>query len=162
MYSEVAWVIVSSGTQFRPQIILDPDYLPDCLSVSCDYRVWNFQISKLVFLCCDEKCFVLYVLMKGIWRLIVQNLRIINKEVFRIILGMFKTSYSRCYFRERIANFNSTLTKFNSQNILLQTAYVKLSSFSWNKTTDIRMSFASGSQKTYVKIWKTLHVAMLI
>ena len=39
MYSEVAWVIVSSGTQFRPQIILDPDYLPDCLSVSCDYRV---------------------------------------------------------------------------------------------------------------------------
>ena len=25
MYSEVAWVLVSSGTQ----IILDPDYLPD-------------------------------------------------------------------------------------------------------------------------------------
>ena len=34
MYSEVAWVLISSGTQVRSQIILDPDYLPDYLSVS--------------------------------------------------------------------------------------------------------------------------------
>ena len=27
MTSEVAWVLVSSGTQVQPQIILDPDYL---------------------------------------------------------------------------------------------------------------------------------------
>ena len=37
MYSEVAWVLVSSGTQVQPQIILDPDYLPDYFSVSYDY-----------------------------------------------------------------------------------------------------------------------------
>ena len=37
MYSEVAWVLVSSETQVQPQIILDPDYLPDYLSVSYDY-----------------------------------------------------------------------------------------------------------------------------
>ena len=37
MYSEVAWVLVSSGTQFQPQIILDPDYFLDHLSVSYDY-----------------------------------------------------------------------------------------------------------------------------
>ena len=37
MYSEVAWVLVSSEIQFRPQIILYPDYVPDYLSVSCDY-----------------------------------------------------------------------------------------------------------------------------
>ena len=37
MYSEVAWVLVSSGTQFQPQIILDPDYCLDHLSVSYDY-----------------------------------------------------------------------------------------------------------------------------
>ena len=37
MYAEVAWVLVSSGTQVQPQIILDPDYLPDYLSVSYDY-----------------------------------------------------------------------------------------------------------------------------
>ena len=36
-YAEVAWVLVSSGTQFQSQIILDPDYLPGYLSVSDDY-----------------------------------------------------------------------------------------------------------------------------
>ena len=34
---EVAWVLVSLGTQVQPQIILNPDYLPDYASVSCDY-----------------------------------------------------------------------------------------------------------------------------
>ena len=33
MYSEVAWVLVSSGTHVQPQIILDPDYIADYLSV---------------------------------------------------------------------------------------------------------------------------------
>ena len=37
MYAEVAWVLVSSGTQVQPQIIIDPDYLPDYLSISYDY-----------------------------------------------------------------------------------------------------------------------------
>ena len=41
MYAEVAWVLVSSGTQVQPEIILDPDYLPDYLSVSCDYDKKN-------------------------------------------------------------------------------------------------------------------------
>ena len=35
--SDVAWVLVPSGTQVQPQIILDPDCLPDYLSVSYDY-----------------------------------------------------------------------------------------------------------------------------
>ena len=37
MYAEAAWVLVSSETQFQPQITLDPDYLPDYPSVSYDY-----------------------------------------------------------------------------------------------------------------------------
>ena len=37
MYAEVAWLLVSLGTQVQPQVILDPDYLPDYLSVSYDY-----------------------------------------------------------------------------------------------------------------------------
>ena len=37
MYAEVAWVLVSSRTQVQPQVILDPDYLRDNLSVSYDY-----------------------------------------------------------------------------------------------------------------------------
>ena len=41
MYAEVAWVLVSSGTQVQPQIILDPDYLPDYLSISYDYALNN-------------------------------------------------------------------------------------------------------------------------
>ena len=36
---EVAWVLISSGIQVQPQIILDLDYLPDYLSVSYDYDV---------------------------------------------------------------------------------------------------------------------------
>ena len=31
MNFEVAWVLVSSGTQVQTQLILDPDYLPDYL-----------------------------------------------------------------------------------------------------------------------------------
>ena len=37
MYADVAWVLVSSGTQVQPQVILNPDYLPDYLSVSYNY-----------------------------------------------------------------------------------------------------------------------------
>ena len=38
MYAEVAWVLVSLGTQVQLQVILDPDYLPDYPSVSYDYE----------------------------------------------------------------------------------------------------------------------------
>ena len=37
MNSEVAWVLLSSGTQVQSQIMLDPDYLPAYPSVSYDY-----------------------------------------------------------------------------------------------------------------------------
>ena len=44
MYAGVAWVLVSSGTQVQPQVILSLNYLPDYLSVSYDY-VWNRTIE---------------------------------------------------------------------------------------------------------------------
>ena len=37
MNSGEAWVLLSSGSQVQPQIMLDPDYPPDYLSVSYDY-----------------------------------------------------------------------------------------------------------------------------
>ena len=37
MYSEVAWIQVSLGNHVKLLIILDPDYPPDYLSISCDY-----------------------------------------------------------------------------------------------------------------------------
>ena len=37
MYTDAAWVLVSSGTQFQPQIILDPGNLPGYRSVSYNY-----------------------------------------------------------------------------------------------------------------------------
>ena len=37
MYSEVAWVLVSSRTQVQPQLILNPDYLLECRSTSYGY-----------------------------------------------------------------------------------------------------------------------------
>ena len=37
MNFEVAQILVSLETQVHPQIILDPDFLPDYLSISYDY-----------------------------------------------------------------------------------------------------------------------------
>ena len=45
MNSEVAWVLVSWGTQVKPQIILEPDYLPDYLSVSYDYVLTKKRVD---------------------------------------------------------------------------------------------------------------------
>ena len=47
MHSEVAWVQVFSGTQVQPQIILEPDYLPDYISVSYDYGFKNRLLELL-------------------------------------------------------------------------------------------------------------------
>ena len=41
MYAEIAWVLVSSETQVPSQVILDPDYLPDYLSVFYDIESLN-------------------------------------------------------------------------------------------------------------------------
>ena len=50
MNSEVSWVLISSGTQVHPQIILDPDYLLDDLSVSynCDFSKY-YQNDKMTW-----------------------------------------------------------------------------------------------------------------
>ena len=37
MYAEVAWVLLSSGTQVRLQITPNPDHFPDYLSVFYEY-----------------------------------------------------------------------------------------------------------------------------
>ena len=48
MYSEVAWVLVSSETQVQLQIILEPEYLPDYLSVSFKPNYGNKRLLVLV------------------------------------------------------------------------------------------------------------------
>ena len=57
MNSEVAWVLVSSGTQVQLQIILDPDYLSDYLSVSCDYDK-KYEIKENVIVLKRKKMFL--------------------------------------------------------------------------------------------------------
>ena len=47
MYSEVAWVLVSSGTQVHPQRILNLDYLRDYPSVSYDYEITKKYIRTV-------------------------------------------------------------------------------------------------------------------
>ena len=47
MYAEVDWTLVSLGTQVQPQVIFDPDYLPDYISISYDYT----GIDKLYWYC---------------------------------------------------------------------------------------------------------------
>ena len=54
MHTEVAWVLVSSGTQVQSQIIPDPDYLTDYLSVSYDYVIihfWDKPYQEINFKC---------------------------------------------------------------------------------------------------------------
>ena len=46
MNSEVAWVLVSLGTQAQPQIMLDPDHLSDYLYVFSDYVKSNHIFCK--------------------------------------------------------------------------------------------------------------------
>ena len=53
MHAEVAWLILSSGTQVQSQIMLDPNYLPNYPSVSYDYGVSN--LSKKVHFNSDHK-----------------------------------------------------------------------------------------------------------
>ena len=53
MYAEVAWALVSSGTQVQPQITPDPDYL----SVSYDYGLDSqFEIKhRKIRMSCQQK-----------------------------------------------------------------------------------------------------------
>ena len=46
--SEIAWVLVSSGTQVQPQIILNPDYLPDYLPISYDYGLRDYEVETVL------------------------------------------------------------------------------------------------------------------
>ena len=52
MYAEVAWVLASSGTQVQPQIILDPDYLPDYLPFLMTMFLHRHTLSVY------DKCYV--------------------------------------------------------------------------------------------------------
>ena len=53
IYAEVAWALVSSGTQVQPQITPDPDYL----SVSYDYGLDSqFEIKyRKIRMSCQQK-----------------------------------------------------------------------------------------------------------
>ena len=49
MYAEVAWVLVSSGTQVKPQVILDPNYLPDYPFLAYDYDFCNSVNNQTIY-----------------------------------------------------------------------------------------------------------------
>ena len=48
-YAEITWELVSSVTHVQLQIILDPEYLPDYLSVSSDYDIREHASLRYVF-----------------------------------------------------------------------------------------------------------------
>ena len=63
MFAEVAWVLVSLGTQVQTQIILDPDYLPDYPFVSYDYdliEALHFQLMNQNLLCNSIDCILTF------------------------------------------------------------------------------------------------------
>ena len=49
MTCEVAWVLVSSGTQIQQQIILDSDYIPEYLTVSYNYDNCHKRVRGIKF-----------------------------------------------------------------------------------------------------------------
>ena len=59
MYAEVAWVLVSSETHVQPQIILDPDYLPNYPFVYYDYD-YNSN-GKIASKSCHRKRSIYFV-----------------------------------------------------------------------------------------------------
>ena len=54
------------------------------------------------------------------------------------------------FFCRRITKYQHKINDFKSKNILLENTSGKLSSFNLNKATDVRVTFFTGSQKTYV------------
>ena len=56
-YTEVAWVLISSETQVQPQIIPDPDYLPDYLPFFYDYDIINTDHTLNFITCVIQKQF---------------------------------------------------------------------------------------------------------
>ena len=58
MYSKVAWVLLSSGTQVQPQVILDPAYLPNYLSVSYGYGLKSYIYRSSHWKCSIKKLFL--------------------------------------------------------------------------------------------------------
>ena len=63
MYVDVAWVLVSLETQVKPQILLDPDYLPDYLFVSDDYGITMItRQNDPIFLICSLSSIRWYIL----------------------------------------------------------------------------------------------------
>ena len=59
MYSELAWVLVSSGTQVPQQIVFDLDYLPDYFSVAYDYGMACLLFCAASMLLIEECWFML-------------------------------------------------------------------------------------------------------
>ena len=58
MYVEASWALVSLETHVQPQVIVDPDYLPDYLSVSYGYGYVYVVLSLWIFkkcLCYKQK-----------------------------------------------------------------------------------------------------------
>ena len=72
MYADVAWVLVFSGIQVQPQIIIVPDYLPGYPSVSYDYNI-------------DEKL-PDYIILKNVMILITCIIKVDAKFYAQIFL----------------------------------------------------------------------------
>ena len=72
MYAEVAWVLVSSRTQVQSQVILDPDYLPDHLSVSYDYDNRHHKPAKVFYSAFSRSCQLIFYLETSVSKHIVK------------------------------------------------------------------------------------------
>ena len=59
VYSEVAWVLVSSGTELQKHTILELKYFPNYLSVSYDYDY---------MLLYKKNYFILYMYFSELWK----------------------------------------------------------------------------------------------
>ena len=96
MYVEVAWVLVSSRTQVQLQILLDPDYIPDYLSVSYGYgfsKAAKLWISNLLKENHQHQRFlkIYYLCFFGQLRRIAP----VEKQLWKSTLGSFHMNWTR-------------------------------------------------------------------
>ena len=94
MYAEVAWVLVSSGTQVQPQIIIDPDYLPD---------YFPFLITMATSINCPTERFSKVACSKSLNRLLLLKT---NSSAVR----QKGKSQNRYYMKAKYAKFSEKQT----------------------------------------------------
>ena len=109
MYVEVVWVLVSSRTQVQLQILLDPHYIPDYLSVSYGYdfsKAAKLWLSNLLKESHQHQRFLKIYCLCFFGQL--RRIAPVEKQLWKSTLGSFHINWKGCdtsHFNLRIIDY---------------------------------------------------------